>query len=182
MFEFDDFRLNKSSRLEDVNINRTVPRGSDVLYSGQANTDPYDSDEVPLCSQTFADANGVSLPLLTDCLAKILARSRRVFSHSIQVSTSQPGTKLQKWRGHTPLGAGRPLETTVSIIYWYSTGGQDYWHSLSLGYDVCAVFLGGAAMLNTFYWRAPNDTGSYVSAFDHDCVEATEQLSEDLAM
>jgi len=79
------------------------------------------------------------------------------------------------------LSSGIPFNTTVQSILWYNTGGQDYSDSLSLGYDVCAIYLGLGALKNTNL-RSQYDNGSCLATLDASCIDAVQQQAEDSAM
>lgn len=77
---------------------------------------------------------------------------------------------------------GAPQNTSLDQSLWYFTGGLNYSDSLSLGYDVCAIYLEPLGILENTDLRAQHDNGSCLAAFDADCVAALEQQSEDFAL
>ena len=77
---------------------------------------------------------------------------------------------------------GVPQNTSLEYAFWYDTGGLNYSDSLSLGYDVCAIYLEPLGILNNTDMRARHDNGSCLTAFDGDCVAALKQQSEDFAL
>lgn len=77
---------------------------------------------------------------------------------------------------------GAPQNTSMDQSFWYFTGGVNYSDSLSLGYDVCAIFLEPLGILENTDMRAQYDNGSCLTAFDADCVSALQQQSEDFAL
>lgn len=93
---------------------------------------------------------------------------------------SQPPPPRATW-AVTLLG-GAPQNTSLDQSFWYDTGGLDYSDSLSLGYDVCAIYLEPAGILNNTDMRAQRDNGSCLTAFDADCVVALKLRSEDFAL
>jgi hypothetical protein len=38
----------------------------------------------------------------------------------------------------------------VQTVLWYNTGDLDYSDSLSLGFDVCAIYFGSGTLNNTY--------------------------------
>lgn len=93
---------------------------------------------------------------------------------------SEPPPPSPTW-AVTLLG-GAPQNTSLDHSFWYDTGGLDYSDSLSLGYDVCALYLEPLGILNNTDMRARNDNGSCLAAFDEDCVTALQLQSEDFAL
>jgi hypothetical protein len=77
---------------------------------------------------------------------------------------------------------GVPQNTSLDQSFWYYAGGLNYSDSLSLGYDVCAVYLEPAGILNNTHARAQHDNGSCMTAFDGDCVTALQEQSQDFAL
>lgn len=69
----------------------------------------------------------------------------------------------------------------MQSILWYNTGGLDYSDSLSLGFDVCAIYLGLGALKNTNL-RSQYDDGSCLATLDSGCIEAVQQQAEESAM
>lgn len=77
---------------------------------------------------------------------------------------------------------GVPQVTTADYSFWYNTGGENYSDSLSLGYDVCAIYFEPYGIYNNTDMRAYGNYGSCLVAFDEDCVGTIKQQSEDFAM
>lgn len=77
---------------------------------------------------------------------------------------------------------GAPQDTSLDHSFWYHTGGLNYSDSLSLGYDVCAIYLEPFGILNNTDMRAQHDNGSCLTAFDEGCVAALQLQSEDFAL
>lgn len=93
---------------------------------------------------------------------------------------SEPPPPNPTW-AVTLLG-GAPQNTSLDQSFWYFTGGLNYSDSLSLGYDVCTIYLEPRGILENTDMRAQHDNGSCLAAFDGDCVTALQQQSEDFAL
>ena len=62
---------------------------------------------------------------------------------------------------------------------WYSTNGANFSDDFSLGYDVCAISLQNITL--EAQYNDQQDNGTYLSAFDQDCVDALRELGTSIA-
>ncbi|KAM0706368.1 hypothetical protein Q7P35_005694 [Cladosporium inversicolor] len=152
-----------------------------LVLGTTAQSNDEESSDIAFCNSTFTKANGVS------CLAKYLVRERITEPLKTGFFPIDPEISFPL-KGHVPnatwaisLSAGIPFNTTVQSILWYNTGGLDYSDSLSLGFDVCAIYLGLGASKNTNL-RSQHDDGSCLAILDASCIEALQRQAEEAAM
>ena len=147
------------------------------------NSTSSNTSNEPLCGDSFDNANGVCLPCNCSIIPPKLTRPFKTgfitFNPGILIP-SEPPPPNPTW-AVTLLG-GAPQNTSLDHSFWYNTGGLNYSDSLSLGYDVCAIYLEPLGILNNTDKRAQYDTGSCLAAFDEDCVTALQLQSQDFAL